>query len=284
MHLWLQQTCVCGVWRVHLRLQQVRVCVCAFVWCACVWHCAMQPVPPSLRCAVALAPPPPSSYPSTPRCAAQALDALQPGSADFGRLADELVAALSGAARGPATGGMGAVAAMALRRVRDAPSPPSPAAAGDGGGAPAAPAAAVAGLAGARALYRRLLAVPPAGGDFFRAAIEVEQRELDEASASASVPASAAGGKGGEGVGKGGAAAAAARAAAARRALSQLFEAALGFYGEVDPGLWVAYALHVGRDAGAGGGHVYWRAVKALREPDEFVQLYREAVGAAPAG
>lgn len=69
-----------------------------------------------------------------------------------------------------------------------------------------------------------------------------------------------------------------AQAAAARKSLVALFEAAVDAYGDSDPSLWIEYAQFEAKHGGGGAGHTYWRAVKTLRDPDEFVDMYREAL------
>jgi hypothetical protein len=161
-------------------------------------------------------------------------------------LQKQLVSAVTAAAvKGPSTGGLGAVAGRCLQAVWK-----------------------VSGAAAARKLWQQLLLLPPAGGDMFSAMVQLEQQFDD----------------GGDG-------AAAAESAqeqqqrplapdAAKR-VRGVYEAWASAYGSTDAGLWVEWALFEQQQGKAGAGKVYWRAVKALEEPDEFVADYRQQIGAA---
>jgi len=60
----------------------------------------------------------------------------------------------------------------------------------------------------------------------------------------------------------------------AERWVARLFEAGLDAYGAEDSDLWLALAKYEG-GRGKGGGHVYWRATRALVDPDPFVLRFR---------
>lgn len=59
-----------------------------------------------------------------------------------------------------------------------------------------------------------------------------------------------------------------------------VFDAWADAYGATDPELWVEYAALEQSAGRAGAGRVYWRAVKALDAPEEFVDAYRAVIGA----
>mmetsp|Transcript_22822 Transcript_22822/g.58091 ORF Transcript_22822/g.58091 Transcript_22822/m.58091 type:complete len:681 (-) Transcript_22822:163-2205(-) len=165
-----------------------------------------------------------------------ALQAVQPGDKDWGRLLDTLYLSLAPGPRGPVSGGMGAVTAGLVARVHE-----------------------VQGADAARALYSRLLSVPPAGCDLFKAAIKVEQQEQLAAAGSS---------------GRGTAGAGARREGEAR--MRKLYEAAVDAYGSEDVELWLQYASFE-QSALKGVGDIYWRATKALSDPDAFIELYRQS-------
>jgi U3 small nucleolar RNA-associated protein 6 len=177
----------------------------------------------------------------------------EPG--DLSALADLFVESRLGAPRGPASGGLGAAAGGLLAAVWEASGP-----------------------AAGRALFARLDALPPPGGDLYRRMIQLEGRALEEGGGD--------GGGGADGSSSGGGAAAAAAAkrpgssgksdavARARRVL----EAAVSAYGAEDAGLWLAYARFEHAHARRGAGPVYWRAVRALADADAFVREYRASV------
>ena len=158
--------------------------------------------------------------------------------ADLGQLAALLVESRLGAARAPASGGLGAAAAAVLSAVWDA-----------------------CGADAGRALFAKLAALPPAGGDLYRRMVELEGAALEAA------VAATAGGKASDN---------AVVVARVRRVL----EAAVDAYGDCDAALWLAYARFEQRHARRGAGPIYWRAVKALADADEFVQEYRRSVSA----
>eukprot|EP00879_Flechtneria_rotunda_P029311 GHRR01031665.1.p1 GENE.GHRR01031665.1~~GHRR01031665.1.p1 ORF type:complete len:197 (-),score=91.40 GHRR01031665.1:76-666(-) len=161
-----------------------------------------------------------------------------------------LSAVTRAAVKGPFRGGLGAVAGRCLAAVWH-----------------------TTGAAGARQLWKRLLLLPPAGGDMFRSMIELEtqkaaasgkskqqqqqqglheQQQVQEVSL---LPVDAL-----------------------KRARA-IYDAWAHAYGSDDVDLWVHYALFEQGQRQLGPGRVYWRAVKALQEPDEFTQLYRSKVG-----
>ncbi len=115
-------------------------------------------------------------------------------------------------------------------------------------------------------MYSRLLAVPAPGGDLYREALRIEEEAVGMPPASSS----------GSGVAVVVPAVVAAPKAAAKR-VTDLYEAAVGAYGHSEVDLWIGYARWVVA-GGKGAGQVYWRATKALAEPDAFVAAYREAI------
>ncbi|KAG1662062.1 hypothetical protein FOA52_005309 [Chlamydomonas sp. UWO 241] len=108
------------------------------------------------------------------------------------------------------------------------------------------------GLPATRAFYRRFLTLPAAGPALFVAAIELEVAE------------------GGDGTGK-----RRETSCSGSGVVGQLFEAAVAAHGGHDTGLWLRYAAYVSTLRG-GGGDVYWRATKALDDPDHFIAAYRQ--------
>lgn len=119
------------------------------------------------------------------------------------------------------------------------------------------------GLEAARVVCDRLLAVPAPGGDFFRAALALEGAHLEDLKSQPSSTSSTS-----------------AQRKAAESRVRKLFEAAVDAYGSLDDSLWLQYALFE-RGALRGAGDIYWRATKALADPDAFVAKYREALGTA---
>lgn len=67
-------------------------------------------------------------------------------------------------------------------------------------------------------------------------------------------------------------------AAGSDRAVAELYESALDFYGGEDPDLWLAYCSREAK-AGRGVGRLYWRATRALADPEPFILKYREING-----
>ena len=107
-------------------------------------------------------------------------------------------------------------------------------------------------------LYSQLLLLPAAGGDMFRGMLQLLKRGGAEGKEEE-------GGK----LSKG-----------ALKRLRAVFEAAVRAYGKEDAGVWLAYAAFEQQEGKQGAGAVYWRAVKELDAPEEFIALYREQVSA----
>lgn len=130
------------------------------------------------------------------------------------------------------------------------------------------------GLEAARVLVARLAGVPPPGCDFYLAALELEEGLLGEGFLSVAAPSgripAASGQHSMHLSGK-------ARAAQQAR-VRLLYEAAVGDYGGQSEALWLAYARFEKR-AGRGAGDIFWRAHKALADPEPFVEKFREAFG-----
>lgn len=148
--------------------------------------------------------------------------------------------------KGPAQGGLGAAAAACLQltwRVQGAET--------------------------ARALWRKLLLLPPAGGDMFAAMVQLE---TSGAAASAAAQAS-------KKQQEHAAAAAAVLPGDVLQRVRAVYDAWVAAYGSADAELWVQYALFEQAQGRQGPGKVYWRAVKAVEDPDEFIQQYRSRVG-----
>ncbi|WIA28100.1 hypothetical protein OEZ86_010682 [Tetradesmus obliquus] len=135
------------------------------------------------------------------------------------------------AAKGPARGGLGAAAGACLTLTWQQQ-----------------------GADAARALWQRLLLLPPAGGDMFSAMVHLEAGETAAASQ-------------------------AALSADALQRVRAVYDAWCAAYGSSDAELWVQYALFEQAQGRQGPGRVYWRAVKAVEDPDEFIQQYRSRVG-----
>ncbi|GAB4819004.1 hypothetical protein N2152v2_006050 [Parachlorella kessleri] len=108
------------------------------------------------------------------------------------------------------------------------------------------------GLGAARKLYRKLLKLPAPGAEFFHAILGMELL-AGEAQADAC----------------GGTESADAQRLSAKQ-LRDVFEAAVDAYGEHDWRLWLRY-LQFEQQHGKGAGQVYWRAVKALADPELFI-------------
>jgi U3 small nucleolar RNA-associated protein 6 len=162
-----------------------------------------------------------------------------------------LLAAITKAAvKGPGTGGLGAAAAAALMTTWQQQ-----------------------GAEAARQLWKQLLLLPPAGGDMFQVMIQQEV-----AAAGGSMPAAAAAAEE-DATNKHEQQAAASLPADALRRVRALYNAWADAYGAFDADLWVQYALFEQTQSKQGPGKVYWRAVKALLEPDAFIQQYRAVIG-----
>eukprot|EP00798_Chlamydomonas_sp_ICE-L_P022272 gene22272-29347_t len=151
----------------------------------------------------------------------KATEVLEPGTKDFAQLVNMLVTALAGMARGPMSGGMARWQQSSWKRSS---------------------------IDAARTFVKRLLAMPSAGGNFFKAAIALEKEQL-------------------------------AAAQALDKRVIRIFEAAVDAYGSVDADLWLEYATHE-KEMLRGAGQVYWRATKALTDPDDFVCRYKEVMQA----
>lgn len=117
------------------------------------------------------------------------------------------------------------------------------------------------GIEAARALYQRLLRVPPAGGDLFRCIIQLEKDQLVAASGGSS---SADGQQ--------------QSSTSADNVVRGLYEAAVENYGADDDSIWLDYAKFE-LERGRGVGKLYWRATKALNFPEAFVLQYRSTIG-----
>jgi len=170
----------------------------------------------------------------------QALSALPPGKEGHAALQDQLVQALAAGPRGPVAGGLGEVLGNLLKSV-----------------------AVAQGMTAVRTLVARLARVPPPGCDFYLAAIALEESLLEGAPDPAKAPAVPLVGK--------------ARSTQEAR-VRLLYETAINAYGTECEALWLALARFE-RRAGRSGGDVFWRAHKALPDPEEFVTQYRTAFG-----
>lgn len=156
-----------------------------------------------------------------------------------------------GCAQGPPSGGLGAVAGSCLRATWAAQ-----------------------GAAAARQLWQRLLLLPPAGGDMFRAMIALETAAAPQQQQDGSVAKQ-------PGSGQQQAQQQQRLPADAVKRARAVYEAWAGAYGGRDAALWVEYAAFEQQQSRAGAGKVYWRAVKALPAPEEFIAEYRQRVGLA---
>jgi hypothetical protein len=120
----------------------------------------------------------------------------------------------------------------------------------------------VLGAAAAHKLWQQLLLLPPAGGDMFRGMLRVEQLASGADRASQQQQQQQL-------------------AADAVKRVRGVFEAWASAYGSTDAALWVDWALFEQQQGKAGAGKVYWRAVKALEDPEQFIAGYRQQIGAA---
>lgn len=164
------------------------------------------------------------------------LAAAPPGHAQHTALLQALLARLAGQARGPLHGGLGTVVSHLLRTVHQTQ-----------------------GITESRALTHKLLLLPPSGGDWFHAALDVELGELARLRTAGEGPRGKV-------------------VKDTEACVLRLFEAAVSAYGSVDVELWLRYAEYMAQ-AAKGPGSVYWRATKALDEPQVFVDEYRAKVG-----
>jgi hypothetical protein len=161
-------------------------------------------------------------------------------------LQKQLLAAVTAAAvRGPDVGGLGAVVGRCLEVTWEA-----------------------SGVSAARKMWQQLLLLPPAGGDMFRAMVRLER-----ASGSSSNNGQQQQQQEGQQQQQ--------STAEAVKRVRAVYGAWAGAYGSQDAGLWVEWALFEQQQGKAGAGKVYWRAVKALDEPEEFIAEYRQQVGVA---
>ncbi|KAL3138255.1 hypothetical protein ABBQ32_006073 [Trebouxia sp. C0010 RCD-2024] len=97
-------------------------------------------------------------------------------------------------------------------------------------------------LEAAQRLCDQMLAIPSPGGSFFQAAISMELAAMPSTPQSIS-------------------------------RVQRLFEAGVAAHGCVDHELWLQYASFEQKHL-KGARNVYWRAVKALAQPDDFVAMY----------
>lgn len=66
---------------------------------------------------------------------------------------------------------------------------------------------------------------------------------------------------------------------AAVQRVRAVYDAWVAAYGSSGVELWVQYALFEQQHSKQGPGRVYYKAVKELADPDEFIQEYRSRVG-----
>lgn len=140
--------------------------------------------------------------------------------------------------RGPPTGGLGAIVAACLTKTWKLQGPEE-----------------------ARLLFQKLLLLPPAGGDMYRAMIDLEMGRFDVEDDSkqqtlAVLPKSVV------------------------QRVRKVYESWVDAYGSEDVSLWVEYALFEQGFSKQGAGKVYYKAVKQLADPDGFIQQYRSRIGA----
>lgn len=58
--------------------------------------------------------------------------------------------------------------------------------------------------------------------------------------------------------------------------LQRVFDVAVDAYGSEDVELWLQYALFK-QNTSKSAGSVYWKATKALAQPEEFIALFKAA-------
>eukprot|EP00955_Chlamydomonas_euryale_P034218 349719-Chlamydomonas_euryale.AAC.8 len=110
----------------------------------------------------------------------------------------------------------------------------------------------------ARQFYKRFLTLPAAGPGLYRAAINMELAEDGATNSSRCLHKQQ-------------------RSSCASNHVQRLFEAAVAAHGNSDAQLWLDYAAYeVAEHRGAGS--VYWRAVKSLPDPDNFIRVFQEQV------
>jgi U3 small nucleolar RNA-associated protein 6 len=158
-----------------------------------------------------------------------ALQTITPGHTQHPRLVSMFLTSLAAGPRGPLSGGAGAVAAGMLRSVHESQ-----------------------GLEAARKLMPRIAQGPAPGGDYFKAAIQLEESALKSS--------------GGD-----------------EKRVRALYEAAAEMYGAEDTQLWLSYALFE-QSCKRSAGRIYWRATKALDEPQPFIDQFREVMGSSAEG
>mmetsp|Transcript_20037 Transcript_20037/g.55661 ORF Transcript_20037/g.55661 Transcript_20037/m.55661 type:complete len:150 (+) Transcript_20037:233-682(+) len=117
----------------------------------------------------------------------------------------------------------------------------------------------LAGLPAARKLSQRLLVIPPAGGTLFHCLLDAELGEQ------AVLATAGAGGN---------------KLAEQRARIKQVFEAAVEHFGAEDPELWLRYTRWQAAQEGQGRneGGLYWRAVKSLSDPSQFIAAHQAAM------
>jgi hypothetical protein len=173
-----------------------------------------------------------------------ALDTITPGHAQHPRLVSMFLTSLAAGSRGPLTGGAGAVAARLLRSVHESQ-----------------------GLEGARKLVSRISAGPAPGGDFYHAAIEIEEAALKSNTSTIASSSSSVASKG----------------AGDEKRVRALYEAAAELYGSEDTQLWLSYALFE-QSCKRSAGRMYWRGTKALSDPQPFIDQFRAVLGSSAEG
>ncbi|GAX82298.1 hypothetical protein CEUSTIGMA_g9727.t1 [Chlamydomonas eustigma] len=106
------------------------------------------------------------------------------------------------------------------------------------------------GLEESRSFYRKFLHLPSPGGDFYQAAVDIELEARRGIVLQKNVQKE-------------------------RDLVTPLFEAAVAAHGRDDPELWIRFAKYEA-ECGRSAGTIYWRATKALVDPDRFITLYKE--------
>lgn len=177
----------------------------------------------------------------------QAFEWAQDMPNELKRLEKAFLWSLASNRKGPSTGGAGAAASKLLKVVW-----------------------AKAGMDASRELFDKLQKLPPAGGDMFRTMVELEKQGVVDVEA---LPASEEGVTSSK---RRRIASAKSGATLATRPCEQvriIYEAAVASYGAEDHLLWLEYAAS--QDVTTAGA-IYWRAVKALHNPDVFIAAYKE--------
>lgn len=208
---------------------------------------------------------------ASPACWRRAVELTVSSALSLQPLGAALQRALSGAARGPPDGGLGGAAAAAVRAAR-----------------------VLGGAAAARTLYRPLLALPAPSCSFLLELADMERRDVEAGTASTTpTPTPRTTTPTGELTHTSSEATAASNAGggcgnlrtdpAAQRRVRQLLEAAADAYGSADARVWLAMASFEAA-CGRGAGGVYWRATKALDDPEPFIQRYTALHGGGGGG